>query len=471
MSATLEYTYRYPFASRLEREGSAWGLRLATFGGSSASGLAGTRSPVVEAPRPVPLPHPFFFEGRCRSPRVVADLLLALAHTVNSRFYLPGAWRMLDPVVTSSEELLRLEGFSSCCGVYARVDLSADAFDSEIQGRGTTNVDFNAPMRAALTQVRDHDEIKFSVGADQFRLTQAAGDVIEKKVALPMRWIKGFTNVQAYLPALQRRFEVNTIEARRFIRSLPRGVAPKSPSFVQSLGSGLRLSQREAKGAVRVMGTDRLKLLEPLLNQAKQLCVWSDDTSGASAWEVVFEHGRFLLFLSPEIWRGFSGEGQQLERLAGKEWETALPYVRDALRGKSRIDAARLASQLELKLPEVEAALAVLGARGLVGYDIVSGCYFHRELPFDMEKIESLQPRLKAARKLLAENKARVIQRTGSDDTLTAEVMVQGTDVEHRVKLLPDGDKCTCPWYSKHQNERGPCKHILAARLLVDGDE
>ena len=25
MSATLEYTYRYPFASRLEREGSAWG--------------------------------------------------------------------------------------------------------------------------------------------------------------------------------------------------------------------------------------------------------------------------------------------------------------------------------------------------------------------------------------------------------------------------------------------------------------
>lgn len=122
------------------------GLRLATFGGSSASGLAGTRSPVVEAPRPVALPHPFFFEGRCRSPRMVADLLLALAHTVNSRFYLPGAWRMLDPVVTSSEELLRLEGFSSCCGVYARVDLSAEAFDSEIQGRGTTNVDFNAPI-------------------------------------------------------------------------------------------------------------------------------------------------------------------------------------------------------------------------------------------------------------------------------------------------------------------------------------
>ena len=469
MSAILDYTYRYPFASRLEREGTAWGLRLATCGGSSLGGPAGA-SLSVDALLPVALPHPFFFEGRCRSPRVVADLLLALANTVNSRFYLPGASRMLDPVVTSSEELLRLEGFSSCCGVYARVDLSADAFDCEIQGRGTTNVDFNASMRAALTQVRNGDDVRLSVGVDQFRLTQAAGEVVEKKVALPMRWIKGFTNVQAYLPALERRFEVDSIEARRFIRSLPRGVAPKSPSFVQSLGAGLRISQREANGSVRVIGTDRLKLLEPLLNQARQLCIWSDDASGTSAWEVVFEHGRFLLFLSPEIWRGFSGEGQQLERLAGKSWETALPDVRDALHDKSRIDASRLASQLELKLPEVEAALAVLGSRGLVGYDIVSGCYFHRELPFDMEKIETLQPRLIAARKLIGEKKARIVQRMGTDDTLTAEVMVQGTDVEHRVRLMPDGDKCTCPWYSKHQNERGPCKHILAAHLLIEGE-
>ncbi len=470
MNATVDYTYCYPFASRLEREGAAWGLRLATFGGSSVSRIAVTRSS-VEAPYPVVLPDPFFFEGRCRSPRMVANLLLALARTVNSRFYLLGASRMLDPVVTSCERMLRMEGFSSCCGVYARVDLYAEAFDSEIHGRGTTNVDFNGPMRAALAQVRDTDDIKFSVGADQFRLTQSSGVIVEKKVAVPVRWIKSFANVQAYLPALQRRFEVTAIEARRFVQSLPRGAAPKSPSFVQSLGAGLRLSQREAKGAVRVMGTDRLRLLEPLLHQAKQLRIWSDDSSGTSAWELVFEHCRFLLFLSPEIWRGFSGEGQQLERLAGKSWQTALPYVQNALSGKSQIDSARLASQLELKQSEVEASLAVLGARGIVGYDIVSGCYFHRELPFDIEKIDALQPRLLAAHRLLAENKVRVVCRTGAADMLIADVRVEGTDVEHCVRLLPDGDKCTCPWYSKHKNERGPCKHILAAHLLVEGDE
>jgi hypothetical protein len=49
--------------------------------------------------------------------------------------------------------------------------------------------------------------------------------------------------------------------------------------------------------------------------------------------------------------------------------------------------------------------------------------------------------------------------------------MVQGTEVEHRVVLSPEGDKCTCPWYSKQRGQRGPCKHILAARLSVEPQE
>ena len=40
----------------------------------------------------------------------------------------------------------------------------------------------------------------------------------------------------------------------------------------------------------------------------------------------------------------------------------------------------------------------------------------------------------------------------------------------HQVRLPADHDRCSCPWFSKLQGERGPCKHILAARLLRDGD-
>jgi uncharacterized Zn finger protein len=39
------------------------------------------------------------------------------------------------------------------------------------------------------------------------------------------------------------------------------------------------------------------------------------------------------------------------------------------------------------------------------------------------------------------------------------------------VQLIPEGDKCTCPWYSKYQGTRGHCKHVLAARILLEGEE
>jgi predicted nucleic acid-binding Zn finger protein len=68
----------------------------------------------------------------------------------------------------------------------------------------------------------------------------------------------------------------------------------------------------------------------------------------------------------------------------------------------------------------------------------------------------------------VAEKKVRVHQRVGDSEV---EVLVAGSDVEHLVRLSAQQDRCTCPWFSKHQGERGPCKHVLAARLLIDGDD
>ena len=57
---------------------------------------------------------------------------------------------MTDPVVTCNEGMVRFEGFSGCCGVYARVDLDERAFQGDLYRTGTTNVDFNNPMRAIV---------------------------------------------------------------------------------------------------------------------------------------------------------------------------------------------------------------------------------------------------------------------------------------------------------------------------------
>ncbi len=98
-------------------------------------------------------PHPNFFEGRLRRPGRAAALLRSLIEVVSARFYLPPAMmakiRALatDPIVTGSGDRLRFEGFSACCSIYGRVDLLPDAVDGTWHSRGTTNVDFNAPMR------------------------------------------------------------------------------------------------------------------------------------------------------------------------------------------------------------------------------------------------------------------------------------------------------------------------------------
>jgi hypothetical protein len=56
-------------------------------------------------------------------------------------------------------------------------------------------------------------------------------------------------------------------------------------------------------------------------------------------------------------------------------------------------------------------------------------------LPFELDDVEKQQPRLLAARKLVASNGVRVIRSEGA----TADVEVAGTDVQHFVAFAPYG--------------------------------
>ena len=174
-------------------------------------------------------------------------------------------------------------------------------------------------MRTSLARIRNGDAVTLSVGAEGVTLEKAGTEIVEKKVKLPIRWLKGFTEVQAYQPSLKLKLECGGAEARQFVRSIPRGGHAKQASWVVPMGKGLRLSQRETKDAVRIVGTDRLRLLEGLVNDCKGLRIWSEE-SGTSLWQVLFASGTFNLMVSPEVYRGFSGEGQMLEKLARKGW-------------------------------------------------------------------------------------------------------------------------------------------------------
>lgn len=434
MSAALDYTYSYLAGSRLEDAR----LTLATCSG-------------VEQ-------HPYFFEGRLLEPRSVADQLLVLTRVVRTHFFLRRP-ALLDPVLTAGQGVLRVEGFSGCCGVYARIDLHQQAFDAELVGRGTTNVDFNEPMRAALARVRAEEEVRLAVGEQAVALARGEHKTVEKKVKLPVRWLKSFSEVQAYGPGLEPRFELEPAGALAFLRSLPK-TAPKRGQWVVPTSGSLRLSQRPQKGAVSLSGPHRLAVLEPLMAGSHGLKVWFHEGSGVSAWEVACSTGRFFLMLSPELYRGFSGEGQNLETLASGQGLALLHRVRAELRWQSRLEPEAMAARLGCGSDQVKSALAVLGARGTAGFDVAEGAFFHRELPFDLAAIEALEPRLLRARKLVAEG---AVVRQGQ-----ADFSVAGQTATHFVRLRPEGDRCTCPWFSRHQGQRGPCAHILSAQLSAD---
>lgn len=383
-------------------------------------------------------------------------MLVVLSDVVRKHFFLRRP-AILDPVLTSSEQMLRLEGFSGCCGVYVRADLPVTGFDGDSFGRGTTNVDFNDPMRRALKAVQGHEQVSLSVGRDEVVLERSQGQVVEKKVKLPVRWLKAFGEVQTYQPRFQLKLEVDAQQALSFVRSLPKSAPPKQTSYVRLSGRSLRLSQRSTPDAVALNGTHRVAPLEPLLLKAEGLRVWSDPGTLVSGWEVHGKAGRLLLVLSPEVYRGFSGEGQMLETLASGAGAELLTRVRAGLKWQASIDPEEVARATSSEAEVVEGALYQLGAAGLAGYDLHSRTYFHRELPFDLEVVDRLQPRLAAARKLVEEEAVKPFKKD--------EYTVDGSQVCHHVRLLEEGDRCTCRWFLKYQGSRGPCKHILAAQL------
>ncbi|MCB1036271.1 MAG: SWIM zinc finger family protein [Acidobacteria bacterium] len=456
----LEHVYAYREESAVGREAGGARLSLATSGGPSL--------------------HPHFFTGRLRAPRATADLLLALAEVVKSRYYIPPAMlhRMLreaDPVVTCDGERLRFEVFSSCCSVYARVDLLSGALEGPRVGKGTTNVDFNPGLRAALARIRNEDAVALRVGREELQVERAGETATERKVSLPERWIRAFLEIQSYLSGLERepRLRVSGIEGLRFFRSLPRGKLGASALKVVQEGGRLRCAQdRTAPGgrergdaSVPLTGGERLRILEPIAHHGRELQVYAGRGSRVSCWQLVAEEMRFQLVLSPEVSRGFSGEGQALEALMDDGARRLARAARALLGWQGRIDEAHLADRLGVAPAVARKVLSVLGTQGLVGFDAENGAFFHRELPFELGDVERFQPRLRQARKLVAEGKVKDLRSQAG----TVEAYVESSAGEHRVRLPGGGDpgRCTCRWYARHRGDRGPCKHILALRLAT----
>lgn len=443
----LEQAYRYPFASSLEDDGGVRRLRLATSGG--------------------PEPNPEFFRGQLTRPVVASDLLLTVGDVARARFHVPRAMlaRILllaDPVATCADDRLRFEAFSACCSVYGRADVLPEGFDGDVVGRGTTNVDMGPDMRAALSGVQDRGDLGLAIGTSSIEVASGGTAALERRVPLPSRWIRGFLEVQAIMAELEPTAAVDGAAARAFLRSIPKS-PPRSRVWVTEAGRGLRLAHHEpGPGSRPVAGVARLRLFDRAARHATGLRLYAVPGEGSTGWQLDVPGGRLMLVLSPEVWRGFSGEGRALHRLASSARPASVAAVRGALGWEPRLSVEELAATTGRTSGEVDAALASLARSGIVGFDLAEGGFFRRELPFDVDGGDRLQPRLRDARLLVEAGAVRVDATTAAD----VEAWVGGPDgIEYRVRSSDRGWTCTCPWYGRHRGDRGPCKHVLAVQL------
>ncbi|WP_109530772.1 MULTISPECIES: zinc-binding metallopeptidase family protein [Nocardia] len=417
-------------------------LGLATSGGVSTEGAVA---------------HPRFFSGLLTRGDVAAAGLLALADVAQTRYYQPKPTSMRDPVVTCNGDRLRMESFSACAGVYARLDVLSEALDGEVTARGTTNVDVNGPLREALARVGGSDPLHLAVGADELVVTTLDGATVEKKVPLPDRWLRSFAEVQAIVSDFDLRAELSAADAVRFLRGLPRR---GGHLWVQPSGRSLRPTARPAPGALCLAGAERLTTLLPLLRFATGLRVYGPAVTAnsgpvACVWELELPGMRYVLTLSPEDRRGFSGEGAVLESLISDETAEDAEVVAASLSFEPRLDPADLADRARLPIARVRAALTQLGTGGKVGYDTAEAAFFHRELPYDVDRVAAMNPRLRAARALTEQGAVRL----GEGGVAAV------TSGEHVYHVRVENGSCTCVWWIDHRGGRGPCKHVLATRL------
>ncbi len=460
------YSYAYQRPSAFREAAGAGRLGLETAGGRALVS---------------PSTHPRFFTGFLAHPGVAAAGLLAVARVAAERYVMAGSGfrpAMADPVVTCNGDRLRFESFSGCCGVYARLDVLSEALDGEVHDRGTTNVDVNEPLRRALARIGGDDPLHLAVGPDELAVTTVDGRAAEKKVPLPPRWLRGFAEAQVIMAACDLRAELDAAEAGRFLRSLPAGSAVgtagsgarvvtgrvRGTQWAVPSGRGLRLAGGPAPGAVCLAGGHRLGALTPLLRHIRRLRTYGPPVTSrsepcSSAWEVELPGMRLVLALSPAANRGFSGEGSVLDSLSGNSSGDA-DLIGALLAFEPRVEVDLLAERSGLPPQQVRAALVRLGTAGRVGYDLAEAAYFHRELPYDAALAERDNPRLRDARALVA---AGAVALDGDVATVTV------TDHVQRVRLVADGQAwCTCDWWAAHRGTRGPCKHVLAARLARD---
>ena len=411
---------------------------------------------------------PLFFNGEIIYPTIVSGGLLVLADIVSTRYfkYVPVAQR--DPILSAQGDILRAECFSACNGVYARMDLFQSALDGEIL-YGTTNVDIGSNLRKSLFNVKQGDRLKFRIGDDGWKALHSKNldgsmltDIhIQRPVKMPDRWVRALGNCAMLHQNMEYKFHIEGMQAKSFIAMLPAATGKERSGWLTPAKTGVMLKPKEEKNSVYISGLHRLSALKRVMSNVNAVYFYApnDGEPGQMMIEVCMTGANITLSLTAKSYEGYSGEGALLDSLSTPKILECADKIDDILNFESRLDIDKISKSIGIVKNDMNDAMELLAVSGKLGFDVRDRAFFHRELPDDPDRVLKDNPRLVGAKKLVEDTEY-------IDDNIWH---VKSGDTTYRVIYPTDENlenaKCTCTWYLKHQNSRGPCKHILAVKL------
>jgi hypothetical protein len=453
--------------------------------------------------------RPVSFRGRVTDPLLLRQLLAALHESIlsDTRWASHDAWeRTLDPIITVHRDQMTFEAFSTDQSTYARLAAPLAAFEAEGETRyGTTNIDFTADLAQALSSLRSSRRTVFAVGAEGFGVTTGIGaageDHFERKVDVPESWVKSFLQVQGALAMRPFVFDVRPADLLSLIAyfqdnkppTLPHGLRyelrPGAPITAVLEPWERRMTFHGAtyggyERVVRVWGRRRLTLLESVLPYADRVTIGVLGRGLPHLYVCHCGPYQFTYVLSGWAKNDWSRDAA-FDLLAPRAAQdpAQVERVRTYLGEHLVAPAGEIAANTGLAAPAVEQALFALCRAGRAMVDPTTSQYRQRELfaePLDLAALFAPDPRLEEAQRLLDAGRVRLgavtppKARDGGRQETRAEAAVTEGDATYAVSIRVDGvgrlrfGRCQCAFFERNMMARGPCAHIMAARLALD---
>jgi hypothetical protein len=227
---------------------------------------------------------------------------------------------------------------------------------------------------------------------------------------------------------------------------------------------------------IRTWGRDRLRVLARLLPLAEGADVYLLGTGLPSFWSVRLGDMRLLLGLSGWTANDWTG-GSALDQLAPPVEPSTdlLGDIAATFKQAPALTFEQVRQRTGGSAPYVAAGLNRLALMGQLIHDLAGGVYRWRQImpvALALNEVGPESPETEAGRQLVAKGK---VHNVVEERTAGGLRVVQGLVPERGVQVTLDGDgrilrgKCTCSHHHQYGLRRGPCRHLQALRLAVQG--